>query len=222
MGPTQRRVVYDTSAKFLELATMMEQKKHRRHGHEVGDVDAMNFAEQVSAILGATSMESDDTGGVYGVLEEKALWELVCAFTFDAAVVHQAPSAIPDVASWYHGNATALCGGALQTPLPPARMEHFQYEAIPEMHEHYWMMFLRAVAVGWISEALDLLGLHSAWMQWDGEQHGEEKTESSAQLIALEGLSLLLRRFPTMKDRGAEGSSMTREFDTIGELMTFR
>lgn len=232
--PAQRRVAYDTSSKYFELASiagdLLLDKSSKVKEFEDGGI-TVEFAQCVSDILGATTFETEDDA--FQILQEKALWELVCLFTFDSAVVQQMPTAVPDVCGWYRANATAMCGSLKASPWSSDYLDRVQLEKIPELEESYWSVFNRLVAIGWMSEALDLLGLHSAWMQWDSntgipsgaasvQPAPKDTQDANPQLAVLEGLNLLLRRFPTWNDRGAAGANMTRKFDTVEELMNYR
>ena len=236
LGPAQRRVAYDTSSKYFELASVvgdssLDRSSKLKELEFQGDGDTIEFAQCVSDILGATTFEAEEDA--FQILQEKALWELVCLFTFDSAVVQQMPTAVPDVCGWYRANATAMCGSLADSPWSSDYLDRVQVEKIPELEESYWSVFIRLVAIGWMSEALDLLGLHSAWMKWDsnsipGDSAGLhpaapiDNGDANPQLAVLEGLNLLLRRFPTWNERGAAGPNMTRKFETVEELMSFR
>ena len=232
LGAVHRRIAYDTCSKYMEYASMkqMGRKKGeaRRSLTDTGaSQGALAFAQIVSDILGANTLystdESDDT---VQVLEEKALWELICSFVFDSLITEQSSGTIPDISSWYKANATALQGGVDQTPISTELIELMQHIDVPELEDRYWATFLRLVSLGWISGALDFLGLHTAWLQWDPSTFEQglsiEGSNTPPEIIVLENISSILRRFPTLRDRGAAGPSMTRQFDALEELMSFR
>lgn len=225
-GPAQRRVAYDASSKYVDYAVRMNtrnmlRKKDDSLGMIAGQAngDALEFAQSISDILGSTSLSSaDETDDMFLVIEEKALWDLLCSFVFDSATHKQIQYGIPDISSWYYGNATAMSGVPSDAPLSEEMMQNLQKLDVPELESAYWSIFLRLVALGWISDALDVLSLHSAWLQWDSSS--DEKTP--ADIAVLENISSLLRRFPSLNDQSSCGASLTRRFDNQDELLAYR
>lgn len=224
LGPAQRRVAYDTCSKYLEYAIEMNSKNttSKRTNHLVdgkSNIAALDFAQSVSDILGSTTLSNaDESDDVLQVVEEKALWDLICSFVFDSSRLQRMQTTIPDISGWYYGNATAMCGRPSESPLSDEVILYLQEVDIPELEHVYWPVFLRLVSLGWISDALDVLGLHSAWLQWDSSS--DEKTP--ADISILENLSSLLRRFPILDDKSSPETNLTRTFDNIGDLLIYR
>lgn len=108
----------------------------------------------------------------------------------------------------------------MAAPLPPNFLAELNQAAIPEVHPQYWPTIQRLVALGWVADALELLGLHSAWLRWSGD--GSEPEDTASQIAVLEAATLLLRRFPALKGRGASAGGTAREFDSIDECLTYR
>jgi len=239
MGPVQRRIAYDTCAKYVEYAcgkNVQEARRKRskaagagvreRQGVGNNDLECV-FAQAVSEILGnavgadgADGMDGmdgmeGDVSDVLSVIEEKALWELICSFVFadDGVGV--------DLGGWYYGNATSMCGngGDLSSshPFSLARQAYFQSLDVPELDGGYWSTFLRLIAIGWVSDALDLLAMHSGWLQWDSDADARRPKD----VIVLENMSLLLRRFPGMRGQ-VHSENQQRQFDDVEELMAAR
>lgn len=226
-GPAQRRVAYDACAKYLEYASQCNSYNASRKCVSTRDfVDgqistlALDFAQSISDILGSTSLSSiDESDDVLQVIEEKALWDLLCAFVFDSAKLSPVQSTIPDISGWYHGNATAMCGAPSDAPWSNETIQYLQEMDIPELEHVYWSTFLRLVALGWISDALDVLGLHSSWLQRDSSSSGET---TPADITILENMSSLLRRFPSLNDRSSSETNLTRRFDNLSDLLDYR
>lgn len=231
LGAVHRRIAYDTCSKYMEYASMKQMGRNKSGArHNLMDTgasqEALEFAQSVSDILGANALySSEESDDAFQILEEKALWELVCSFVFDSLIAEQPSGAIPDISSWYKANASAVQGGVDQTPISAELIDFMQHIDVPELDDRYWATFLRLVSLGWISDALDFLGLHSAWLQWDSsnfEQGLSVEGDTPPDIVVLENISSVLRRFPTLRGRGPAGPSMTRQFDAIGELMSFR
>lgn len=221
-GPAQRRVAYDTCSKYLEYAVELNTKsisKKKRNPQALGEsrMAALEFAQSISDILGSTTVSSE-TDDVLQVVEEKALWDLLCCFVFESSKLQRIHSTIPDISGWYYGNATAMCGVPSKAPWSDSVIEFLQKLDVPELEDVYWTAFLRLVSLGWISDALDVLGLHSAWLQWDSSS--DDKTPSDISI--LENISSLLRRFPILNDNASSETSLTRRFDNISELLVYR
>ena len=244
MGPIQRRIAYDTCAKYVEYACAKNVQEARRRtsrgvtpGLRGGNNNELEyaFAQAVSEILGNASASAShdvsdgDASDVLFVIEEKALWELICSFVFadnDAGV---------GLGGWYYGNATSFCGdggdGGIRIdgstspssslssshPFSLAHQAHFQSLDVPELDGAYWPTFLRLVAIGWVSDALDLLAMHSGWLHWDSSMDAR----TPGDVVVLENMSLLLRRFPGMRGQVISDNEQ-RLFDDIEELMAAR
>lgn len=251
LGPMQRRIAYDTCDKYVEYACAKNVELHRRSrgrdgakGRAVGSVGSHGnngneleyvFAQAVSEILGASVRgafggDGDDEYDALCVVEEKALWELVCSFVFvdDESGGYRGDGGLGvDMGGWYYGNATSVCmveggDGGDGHPFSMETQARLQGLDVPELDEAFWGTFLRLVAIGWVSDALDLLAMHSAWLHWDSST--DERTPGD--VAVLENMSLLLRRFPSMRGRGgsvADAASGTlRQFDDVRELMLAR
>lgn len=248
LGPIQRRIAYDTCDKYVEYACAKNIELHRRNKRRGGTKNSgvgsygneleYVFAQAVSEILGASV--SGGLGGVGDceeydalcVVEEKALWELVCSFVFvdDENGGYRGAGGLGiDLGGWYYGNATSMClldgegrGVGDGHPFSLETQSRLQGLDVPELDVSFWITFLRLVAIGWISDALDLLAMHSAWLHWDSST--DERTPGD--VAVLENMSLLLRRFPTIRGRGGSGadaaSNTLREFDDVHELMLAR
>ena len=241
LGPIQRRIAYDTCDKYVEYACAKNVELRRRKGRGSGVGGSGNeleyaFAQAVSDILGGASASAGirtgmhdgmDEGDVMCVVEEKALWELVCSFVFIDQGDHGDGGLGVDFGGWYYGNATSMCvhdDSGEENEGHPFSLEtqaRLQSLDVPELDERYWSTFLRLVAVGWIADALDLLAMHSAWLHWDSST--DEKTPGD--VAVLENISLLLRRFPVIRGQGTSAldeASNHRQFDDIHELMLAR
>ncbi len=223
-GPAQRRVAYDTCSKYLEYATELNIKSSSSKNSQAlgkSSMAALEFAQSISDILGATTISSgNETDDVLQVVEEKALWDLLCCFVFDSSKIQRTHSTtdIPDISGWYYGNATAMCGMPSKAPWSDDMIKYLQKADVPELEDVYWAVFLRLVSLGWISDALDVLGLHSAWLQWDSAS--DDKTPADVSI--LENISSLLRRFPILNDNASSETSLTRRFDTMSDLFDYR
>lgn len=217
LSAPQRRIAYDTAGKFVEL-----QKELLRGGHTAGDQSqqqwaaVLAFSNAVSTIL-ETSDEAEPTPEEVQASQERALWDLISLFALDPRTA--SASGIPDLPKWLRSNAAALAGSPSSTPLPRTLSANLQQMALPEAHPEYWPMLQRLVALGWVADALEVMGLHSAWLQWGT---AGENPEIDAQVAVLEAATLLLRRMPSVRGRGASGGGTTREFDTLEECLTYR
>ena len=246
LGRVQRRIAYDTCDKYVEYACGKNIELHRRNkGRRLGvgnygsELEFV-FAQAVSEILGASVSacggvrgDGEEDWDVVGVVEEKALWELVCSFVFvedEGGGEERAGGLGVDLGGWYYGNATSMClidgeSGGLGdgNPFSLETQSRLQGLDVPELDETFWTTFLRLVAIGWISDALDLLAMHSAWLHWDSST--DERTPGD--VAVLENMSLLLRRFPALRGRGASVAGIAshdnqRLCDDVHELMLAR
>ena len=116
----------------------------------------------------------------------------------------------------------AVAGGVGEAPLPPALTAQLREAALPEVNERYWETAARLVALGWLEEALELLGLHSAWLRYDAGAPGGGEPAAAAAVAALEAATLLLRRFPLLTAPGAPPPPVGRAFSAASELQQYR
>lgn len=216
---SQRRIAYDSSGKYEVLAARSLERDPRS---PEAWADASEYGHTISAVLaadGARAAEPSDDE-LFN-LQERALWELLALFFLEAGRPQSLAS--QDLARWLRRNAVAVAGPG-GVPLPAQLLRELQDSALPEGHSGYWPCLARLVALGWASEAVELVGLHSAWLRWDGS--GTDPA-TSAQVSALEAATLLMRRFPTLQQSGAAGpgaaggASSGREFATPAELLAF-
>jgi Nup85 Nucleoporin len=217
LSAPQRRIAYDTAGKFVEL----QRELHRsgitgRSQQEWAKVLA--FRKAVSSIL-ESSDDTDPTPEDIQASQERAIWDLISLFALDSQATTTQGTSVPDLAQWLHSNAISLFGGPAASPLPRKLAASLQETAIPEAHPEYWPTLKRLVALGWIADAIEILGLHSAWLQWGSTG---EKPEIDSQVAVLEAATLLLRRMPSVRGRGASNGSTTREFDSLQECLTYR
>ncbi len=175
------------------------------------------FSKAVSSIL-ESSDDTEPTLEDIQASQERAIWDLISLFALDSQATTHGTS-IPDLARWLHSNAISLAGSPAASPLPRKLAASLQETAIPEAHPEYWPTLKRLVALGWIADALEILGLHSAWLQWGSTG---ENPEIDSQVAVLEAATLLLRRMPSVRGRGASNGSTTREFDSLQECLTYR
>lgn len=176
----------------------------------------LTFSKAVSSIL--ESSDADLTPEDIQASQERAIWDLIPLFTLDSQATTHGTS-LPDLSRWLHSNAISLAGSPAASPLPNKLAAPLQETAIPEAHPEYWPTLKRLVALGWIADALEILGLHSAWLQWGS---AGESPEIDSQVAVLEAATLLLRRMPSVRGRGASNGSTTREFDSLQECLTYR
>jgi hypothetical protein len=175
------------------------------------------FSKAVSSIL-ESSEDTDPTPEDIQASQERTIWDLISLFSLESQATTQGTS-IPDLSRWLHSNSISLAGSPAASPLPRKLAVSLQETAIPEAHPEYWPTLKRLVALGWIADALEILGLHSAWLQWGSTG---ENPEIDSQVAVLEAATLLLRRMPSVRGRGASNGSTTREFDSLQECLTYR
>ena len=113
-----------------------------------------------------------------------------------------------------------MSGGVAAQPLPPALLAALREAPLPEAAPGYWPAVARLAALGWVDDALELLGLHSAWLRYDGGAAVVDEAARGA-VGALEAATLLLRRFPVLRQPGvAHGAG--RELASPSELLAYR
>lgn len=161
------------------------------------------------------------TGEELQIAHESALWNIISLFTLRQPAT---AAGIPDLVGWFRANASAL---APKFSLDRLRAT-LRHTPIPEAHADYWRSLQRLVAIGRTTDALDLIGAHSVWLQWDGTVNPKDVGLDS-QIAVLEPLTLLLRRFPSLRKTSREGSnasivtgSSSREFDSAEEFLSYR
>lgn len=102
----------------------------------------------------------------------------------------------------------AASGGVGASPLPAPLAELLHAAVLPEGDAEYWPTVSRLIALGWIDSAIELLGLHSAWLRYDGSaQPAATDTAAQALVAGLEAATLLLRRFPLLAAAGGGGAA---------------
>ncbi|KAH7618262.1 putative Nuclear pore complex protein NUP85 [Nannochloris sp. 'desiccata'] len=218
LSAPQRRIAYDTAGKFLELQRELHRSNTSPAGRSQQEWTAtLAFSKAVSSILESTD-DAEPTPEDIQASQERALWDLISLFALDSQATTQ-DTLFPDLSRWLLSNAISLAGSPAASPFPHKLAASLQETAIPESHPEYWPTLKRLVALGWIADALEILGLHSAWLQWGS---AGENPEIDSQVAVLEAATLLLRRMPSVRGRGASKGSTTREFDSLQECLTYR
>ncbi|GAB4823216.1 hypothetical protein N2152v2_010262 [Parachlorella kessleri] len=241
LSPGQRRVAYDSLGKYSELQQQQQQQRgggsgdaHRpwAAGSPEGWAHLADYWRTLGAVLASEPGRACDASGDEAVaLQERALWDLLALFFLQAQQAQQGLVA-HDLARWLRTNAAVVAAGcrAAGHPLPPALVGELREAALPEAHPGYWPCLQRLVCLGWVAEAIDLLGLHSAWLRWEGDisNTADGDPGTAAQVAALEAATLLLRRMPAMETSiaGTAGSATAvgegREFTSLSEFIAYR
>lgn len=127
------------------------------------------------------------------VAQESALWDLlfILFVRLDDSLISQ------ELSAWFRQHTDALISNNSH-PLPTGLLEEFNAAAVPESHPLYWSTLKRLVGLGWHEEAVDLLQLHSAWLQWDGNM-------TSSTIVALDSINNLLKKWPNQSQQGSVG-----------------
>lgn len=212
MSSAQRRIAYDTAPAFQQLQQKLASDGDGNVLHTVS-----KYSKGITEVLASAEEAGDESADTMSLYQERGLWELISLFFIDAA---SSDGFVPqDLSRWLQSNATSVYSGAANTPLPAATLLHLQEAALPETNPAYWRSFHKLVALGWISSALELLALHSAWLRWDGSSN---EPDVQAQVSALEAVSLLLRRFPSLAGHGAAGAGGSRQFSSSAEYNKYR
>jgi len=220
LSAPQRRIAYETATKFVEFQSV--RRTNFGQATTAGAAQerwtaAMAFSRAVSSILNS-SPTGDYAVEENHAMQERALWDLVSLFSFDSGI--QDCLGQPDLPKWLHSNSTGIAGSPSAAPFTAKIAGEFRQAAVPEVHPEYWQTLRRLVALGRIADALEMLGLHSAWLQWTGD--GSEPEDIRAEVSVLEAATLLLRRFPTLKGRGACDGGTAREFESLEECQVYR
>lgn len=224
MSSSQRRIAFDTAATY----DTYRQRQHRNDATQRWAA-ALAFSKTISDVVSSG-------GDSHAILQERALWDLLSLFCLEMHSSLAVDNMLPDLPRWLRTNNAAL----VSIPVPHQQQQNATIDQqkmairdspIPEDYAAYWTVLGRCVALGWIDDALELLGLHSAWISWGAETDGTngESIEmmggsdgSAIQIAALEAVTLLLRRFPVIVGRGAAGGTTAREFDSVSEYNQYR
>lgn len=203
------------------------------------------FAKTISKILydaGAIEADSGEADGFEQTLvsQESALWDLIAIFSFEAAAggAREVALALPD---WLVRHHSSFCSSNQETVCSlTSGYRKFHEQQVPEFQPDYWPWICRLVALGCFNDALDLFSLHSVWSRWDGGDSitGDLSDDAcSAEIAALETVTLLVRRFPKLKRRdiwssdgedeeGSQGYTSDqlriREFDSWEGYLSYR
>jgi hypothetical protein len=121
-------------------------------------------------------------------------------------------------------HATAVAGGVRVSPLAPALAAELRAASLPEAHPAYWPTAARLVALGWVDDAIELLGLHSAWLRYEGPAEMLDAVGGGARALVsgLEAATLLLRRFPVLAAPGAAAPGAGRQCASAAEFAAYR
>jgi hypothetical protein len=127
------------------------------------------------------------------VAQESAFWDLlfILFVRLDDSLISQ------ELAAWFRQHTDALISNNSH-PLPIRLVEEFNAAAVPESHPLYWSTLKRLIGLGWHEEAVGLLQLHSAWLQWDGNM-------TSSSVAALDYINNLLKKWPNQSQQGSVG-----------------
>jgi hypothetical protein len=192
-----RRVAHDTAAPFAELHARLSQRGPA--AQPAAALEALQYAETVGDVL-----ESADSA------RERAIWDLLDLFFAKTANAAEPTVGSHAIAAWCRRNIAALPGGH---PLPPELLDTLSQASLPEAQPVYWHAVLSLAALGWMAECIVLLGMHSAWLDWEpGSGGGGGLPGAEAQVGALEAVTLLLRRFPTPEADGRRTFASDADF----------
>ena len=215
-----RRIMYDTVDKYV----LLRQQKECAIASRTAQAweHALLYSNSVSSVM--TAIGDDTSKGLTAeelqVARERALWELLALFWLDGSGNDGIGG--QELAGWLSGNTVAVAGSLVASPLPPQLLSQLQEAALPEAHDRFWPTLHRLTAVGQMAAAVELLGLHSAWLGWEGSDTGGAPS-TSVEVEVLEAATLLLKRFPTLHTSSSGRSlGVAREFDTIQECLTYR
>lgn len=213
----QRRVAFDSLGMYQQL----QSAGHDPRGPEAWAA-ARRYAAAVSAILAADGVRgAEATAEELVTLQERALWDLLALFWVERPGAAGGQGLVAqDLARWVRSNAVAVSGSVSAQPLLPALLAALREAPLPESASGYWPAVARLAALGWIDDALELLGLHSAWLRYDGGAAVVDEAARGA-VGALEAATLLLRRFPVLRQPGVSYSA-GRELATPSELLAYR
>lgn len=205
-----RRIVYDALPKFVEFQQRLVSIKDDHHERIIATT---KFAKDLSFILKCASEDS------FLAFQESALWEFICLFVLETK---GSMDSIPDIPGWLYTNISTVLGKPGASVYSSTFLQLLESTTHPEKFSEYWNVVHRLVSLGWISEALDLLGLHSAWSEgMDFESDVQADAHMHVIVEALEAVTMLLRRFPAITGRGPSKNFSTREFETTSEFLNF-
>ena len=202
--------MFDTLPKFVEFQQMLarvnvssDQKFQitRRFASEIGRILSYGASDNIWKT------------------QETALWDFVCLFILRGNV---SDGLLPDVSGWLRDHIGAVLENGEKTIYPRSFFHMLECTRFPERDDQYWHVINRLVSIGWMPEALELLGLHSSWSEWDASRDIRDTDDSSAVHSVLEAVSMLLRRFPMMAGRGPCPSTSVREFETLKDYLAYR
>lgn len=188
-----------------------------------GALDVRGFATALGAVLGRRHDDPSGDGlgraaeplggGATGVrlAVGRAAWDLVETFVVDrrAGGAAQLPLADP-LAAWLRRNAAAVAAATTRAPdaSPPVAvriqelMPALRRAERAEEASMFWDVTAALVAAGWTDAAVSLLGLHSAWAEWE-----LRKASAQPSVELLEALLQLLHRMPRAGTGGPDGGA---------------
>mmetsp|Transcript_42154 Transcript_42154/g.107793 ORF Transcript_42154/g.107793 Transcript_42154/m.107793 type:complete len:762 (-) Transcript_42154:164-2449(-) len=234
---TMRKVGYDVQPLFEQL----QEKRHiaggGRSAEWAGEVgrysaavaSAMGRADGLREPPEQVSLEALDSGTLVTddvvVAWQRAVWELLELFFVQKGSTRDIVT--EDIAQWTRRNWAVL--GLVSEEMPAGsnpwaelRREAFEGAASSgglESHPLYWPCLLRAVALGWMGMAEDLLSWHSAWRRAGlGDARAEGWQE---QIEALEVVQTITRSIPHFCREGTADVT-GRAFHALPEFLQYR
>ncbi|CAK0785353.1 hypothetical protein CVIRNUC_008560 [Coccomyxa viridis] len=185
---SSRRVAYDCLPAFKALQTSMQ------HG---GSPPSLQQLQQyASSISGVIAPQGPLQAEEYGQPQEAATWDfLSLIYVYQPATEG---SLAEGMVQWMQKHARVLTTpstpeGRVAGPSLPEEVEQLHSAESAASEPSYWPVVHRLVALGWLEDAVGLLGLQPVW--WHAS--AADRNENMRALVSiLESAVLLLRRMP--------------------------
>ena len=212
---SDRRLCYDCIAPWRDV------QKRRTLGQTSGAAWAAQVAEY-SRIVGAVLGSRDDGGIPAGrarsdddlaVALRRIVWELLDVFFVTRTALEQ----VHKFVGWLQSNSQVMTGFERGVTPVGTMVDEVSAMDIPEVEDSYWKATLLLVALGLTEPAIDLLGMHSAWMRWQNKD-----AAAAAQFEVLESLITLLQKMPRLSGSESLSQHSGRAFTSVNEFSNYR
>ncbi|CAL5224153.1 g6790 [Coccomyxa viridis] len=211
---SSRRVAYDSLPAYKALQTSRQQ-----HGAQLATLQQIGeYADSISAVISPQGLAQAEE---YGQPQEAATWDFL-SLMYVQQQTSQA-SIAEALVQWMQKHARVLTTpstseGEVAGPSLPEEVEELHNAESATSQAKYWPVVHRLVALGWLEDAVGLLGLQPVW--WHA--HAVDRDEKMQSLVSiLEAAVLLLRRMPHYKPpRDTDPSLQT--FDDLQVFMDHR
>lgn len=182
----QKRIAYDSLPIYSELRAILQDAPQAEWR-----LLQKTACARLAGLLPSPSRRAPGDELIQELSADRTVWELLQIIVGSA---DDTRALTEELGAWLRRNLAALQGQGAAWQDPDQLCERLEASSVPaQSSPDFWPAVLKAAALGWTDDALQLIGLHPAWLNQHATLHDPIIV---AQLSILEPALLLLRTMP--------------------------